>query len=56
MKKSIHYLVFVFFILPIVYLWIIWNRIPQVVPLHWDMKGNIDKYGDKNQLSNDADS
>lgn len=37
-------------LLPFVYLYIVWNKLPQKVPLHWNMKGEIDRYGDKSEL------
>ena len=33
-----------------VYLEILWKQVPQSVPLHFDLKGNIDKYGTKHDL------
>jgi uncharacterized membrane protein len=37
-------------LLPAVYLAVIWNQIPQTVPMHFDMKGTVDRYGTKNEL------
>ncbi|GLU43451.1 SdpI family protein [Allomuricauda sp. NBRC 101325] len=37
-------------LLPFVYLAYIWNQLPQEVPLHYNMKGEIDRYGDKSEL------
>jgi uncharacterized membrane protein len=37
-------------IVPAIYLAIIWKQIPQTVPMHFDIKGNVDRYGTKNDL------
>lgn len=35
---------------PFVYLAIIWDGLPQRVPIHWNYKGEIDNWGDKFSL------
>jgi uncharacterized membrane protein len=35
---------------PFVYLAIIWNNLPEKVPVHWNYKGEIDRWGDKFSL------
>ena len=35
---------------PFIYLASIWKGLPASVPLHWDIKGEIDRYGDKSEL------
>jgi uncharacterized membrane protein len=35
-------------LVPAIYLAIIWRQIPQTVPMHFDLKGNVDRYGTKN--------
>lgn len=35
---------------PLVYLLIIWNSLPEQVPMHYDFHGNIDGYSSKNTL------
>jgi uncharacterized membrane protein len=37
-------------LLPFVYLAFIWNGLPKQVPMHWNGAGEIDRYGDKNEL------
>ena len=37
-------------LIPFVYLAYIWNQLPQKVPVHWNAKGDIDRYGDKAEL------
>lgn len=36
--------------LPFLYLAYIWNQLPDNVPTHWNMKGEIDDWGDKSEL------
>ncbi len=37
-------------LLPFIYLAFIWNTLPQKVPLHWNIQGQIDRFGDKYEL------
>lgn len=37
-------------LLPFIYLAYIWNEIPSEVPMHWNIKGEIDRYGSKTEL------
>ncbi len=37
-------------LLPFIYLAYIWNQLPEKVPMHWNAKGEIDRYGDKIEL------
>lgn len=37
-------------LLPFVYLAIIWNKLPQKVPVHWNIHGEIDRYGEKTEM------
>src|SRR5690606_37809074 len=37
-------------LLPFIYLAYFWNQLPEKVPMHWDINGNIDRYGDKIEL------
>lgn len=43
-------IVWLIMLVPAIYLAIIWKQIPQTVPMHFDLKGNIDKYGSKDDL------
>lgn len=36
--------------LPFLYLGVIWNELPDRVTLHWNIKGEIDRYGSKSEL------
>ncbi len=48
LKKEIPLVVIV--LLPFMYLAYIWNQLPEKVPMHWNIKGEIDGYGDKTEL------
>ena len=37
-------------LLPVIYLVFIWNTLPATVPIHWNIKGEIDRYGNKMNL------
>ena len=46
MKKIIWLII----LAPGIYLAIIWKKLPERVAMHFDLKGNIDRYGSKNEL------
>lgn len=48
LKKELPLLAIV--LLPFIYLAYVWNDLPNKVPLHWNIKGEIDRYGDKSEL------
>jgi len=37
-------------LLPFIYLAYIWNQLPEKVPMHWNIKGEVDRYGEKVEL------
>ena len=37
-------------LLPFLYLAYIWNQLPERVPMHWNIQGQIDRYGSKSEL------
>ena len=37
-------------LLPFIYLAYIWNQLPEKVPMHWNIKGEVDRYGEKIEL------
>jgi uncharacterized membrane protein len=37
-------------LVPFVYLAVIWNNLPEKVPVHWNYKGEIDRWDDKSSL------
>lgn len=38
-------------LLPAIYLAIVWKNMPQSVPMHFDLHGNVDRYGSKNEMA-----
>jgi uncharacterized membrane protein len=50
MNKIIKYLVWLVFIVPAAYLAFIWNDMPEKVPMHYNLKGEIDRYGSRSEL------
>ena len=50
MKIVLRRLIWLIMLLPAVYLAIVWTGIPQAVPMHFDLKGNVDQYGTKTDL------
>ncbi|MCB0464079.1 MAG: SdpI family protein [Aequorivita sp.] len=47
-KKELPILAIV--LLPFIYLVYVWNELPNKVPMHWNIKGEIDRYGDKSEM------
>jgi len=37
-------------VIPSVFLFYVWNELPEKVPMHWNLQGEIDRYGSKNEL------
>lgn len=50
MDKFIKKIIWLLILAPGIYLAIIWNKLPERVAMHFDLKGNIDRYGSKNEL------
>ena len=50
MNKLIKYLVWLVFIIPAVYLVLIWNKLPEKIPMKYNMKGEPYIYGSKSDL------
>lgn len=38
-------------LVPLAYLILVWNSLPPSIPMHFDIEGHIDRYGDKNELA-----
>ena len=36
--------------IPAIFLWYVWKDLPMEVPLHWNIQGEVDRYGSKNEL------
>lgn len=50
MKKFLKILVWPIMIAPPVYLWLRWDKIPLTVPMHYNLKGEVDRYGTRTEL------
>jgi uncharacterized membrane protein len=50
MKKIISWGMWPVLAAPLVYLAIVWNRIPETVALHFDLQGKPDRFGSKKEL------
>ncbi len=37
-------------LIPFIYLAYIWKKLPEKVALHWNIEGEVDRYGDKSEL------
>jgi uncharacterized membrane protein len=50
MDKFFRKIVWLVIVLPAVYLALVWNKLPEKVAMHFDLKGNVDRFGSKNEL------
>lgn len=50
MNKILSRIIWLIAIAPAIYLALIWKSIPDTVPLHFDLQGNVDRYGSKHEL------
>lgn len=50
MEKIMKRIIWLFIAAPAIYLGIIWNTVPDTIPLHMNLKGEIDRLGDKREL------
>lgn len=50
MKKSTVYWVWIISLVPVVFLSAIWQQLPGRIPLHYNLNGEMDRYGSKNEL------
>lgn len=41
------FVILVLLLLPIIFMFFVWNRLPDYLPTHWNIKGEIDGYGPK---------
>ena len=37
-------------LVPFIYLAYVWEKLPEKVPVHWNIEGQVDRYGDKSEL------
>jgi len=50
MKAKNEWITWAVVLAPFLYLAAIWNTLPAEVPLHWNLRGEIDRYGGKGEL------
>ncbi len=50
MKKLLKVVMWLVILAPAVYVAIVWNSLPASLPMHYDLHGNVDRYGDKSEL------
>ena len=50
MDKTLKRLIWFTIPAPAIFLAIIWNRLPAIVPVHYNLHGEADRYGNKNEL------
>lgn len=50
MNKTIRYLIWPILVAPAAYLAFAWNKLPEKVPMHYNIRGEIDRYGSKTEM------
>jgi immunity protein, SdpI family len=50
MNKFLNRTVWLVVIIPVIYLALVWNSLPDKIAMHFDLQGNPDKYDSKNQF------
>jgi len=50
MNKILNKVVLLIILVPGIYLALTWPNLPETIPLHFDIKGNADRYGNKKEL------
>jgi uncharacterized membrane protein len=50
MNKIINRVVWLIILVPGIYLACIWNKLPETIPVHFDIKENADRYGNKKEM------
>jgi uncharacterized membrane protein len=50
MDKLLKKIVWLFVAIPLIYLAFAWNNLPEKVAMHFDLRGNVDRFGSKNEL------
>jgi len=50
MKKILMKLIWLIFLVPGIYLSAIWHKLPATVPVHFNLAGEVDRYGSRNEL------
>ncbi|MEO8405857.1 MAG: DUF1648 domain-containing protein, partial [Chitinophagaceae bacterium] len=50
MNKVLKIAVWPIILAPVIYLAFVWSSLPQQVAMHFDLQGNVNRYGDKDEL------
>jgi uncharacterized membrane protein len=50
MEKFLKKIIWLIICIPAIYLAIVWSSLPASIGMHYDLHGNIDRYGDKTEL------
>jgi len=50
MKNKIFLIVILLMLIPVIYLASIWNSLPATLPMHFDLQGQPDRYGNKSEV------
>src|SRR5687767_11524653 len=50
MDKILKWLIWPIMAIPGIYLAIVWNKLPESIAIHFNLQGEPDRYGDKNEL------
>src|SRR5687767_11351000 len=50
MARLIHKLIWLVIAAPLIYLALMWNKMPETIAVHFDLAGNVDRFGNKKEL------
>lgn len=50
MNKILNRVIWLIILIPGIYLVCIWNSLPETIPVHFDIKGDADRYGNKKEM------
>jgi len=50
MNKVLRRIIWLIIPIPALYLALLWKKIPETVPMHFDLQGNVNRYGTKQEL------
>ncbi len=50
MKKAINYIIWPILVAPLAYLAAVWQKLPEKVPMHYNIRGEVDRYGNRKEL------
>ena len=50
MNRILNRVVWIIILIPVIYLGIVWKKLPEKIAMHFDIRGNADKYDSKNEF------